>query len=241
MAGGHQNRSLYVGSRQRVAVGSEHPLRRPFTDRTGVRASRQPVVEARRQAHLAAPAHALLPAQLIEEVRRRSQRIFFTAPQVDAAIAVAIHGVAHVVGRHELGMTHCARPGTAHLLRIQGFAIHHPQRGEELGGKIIAAPGVAGQGSQRIQCRHVAEVAAVVGFQPPERDQVLPGHAVALRQLIEKGAMTSIQLAPAADAVFTEPRVEVLAERLHEFRLGTIQLQHTLLLLHGRHRRHRPG
>ena len=228
MPGGQQQGGLEIQRGQRCAVGAGHPGGGPGAQALRLAQTRLLVREARGQPDLSPPAHARLPAEAAQEVRPGGQRILLALPQVDASVAVTVHGVAQVGGGHELRMSHRTGPGAHELLHGQLLAFHELQGIDELAGEELGAALVAGQGRERIEGRDLAEVATVVRLQAPERDQVARRHAVAREQRFQESAVALQQRAALVHARRRDPGFEIGRESLHELRLAAVERDHPL-------------
>ena len=119
-----------------------------------------------------------MPAQPLQEIGRGGESVVFAFPQIAAAVTIVINRVLEKDGGHELGLAHGAGPGTFHLAGFHIAGLNDAQSVHQLAGKVIAPTAFARQGAECIQYRDAAQKAAVIGFQPPESNQVMAGDAV---------------------------------------------------------------
>ncbi len=151
------------------------------------------------------------------------QGIVQRAPDIDAAVTVAIHGVSAEGGGHELHVAHGAGPGAPHGVRRDVAGFEDVQGVQQLGTEERAAAAVMGQRGQRGRHGVVSHVAAIAGFQPPQGDQHGGGHAVALLDRFQQRPLQFQLPLAGGDAAFMHAPVEVLGEGLDEFRLVPVQ------------------
>ena len=133
---------------------------------------------ARRQANRRRRRFARHPAEGFHVARDAADRIGRTAQQVDGAVAVVVHGVAPVAGRHELRQAH--RPGVRALddERIHsGLARQQQQFFQFVAEVVLAAHAVEGDRGQRIDGAERARVAAERGFDAEDSQDHLGGNA----------------------------------------------------------------
>ena len=90
---------------------------------------------------------------------------------------------------HELHVAHRAGPRALHLLRGHVVVGEDAQRLHGLVAEELGALGHAGERRHRAQRREIAHVAAVVGLDAPEGDEILRRHAVLALQRIEQAAI----------------------------------------------------
>ena len=108
--------------------------------------------------------------------------------QIDAAVAIKVHGKPGPAGRHELPQPHGARVAAAHLERIDVGAVGQAQpllqlAAEEFGalfGARVSCREVKRQGGERVHHAEVAHLLAVDGLYPDDADDDLGGHTVFL-------------------------------------------------------------
>jgi len=130
--------------------------------------------------------HAGGPAMADEVVGHRAYGVLRAAPQIDAAVAIEVHGPARPAGRHELAQAHGAGVAAARLVRVDAGTVHQAQEllqlaleeGAPLGGARVGVGEVEGQGGQRVDDTVAAHVPAVQGLHADDADDDLGRHAV---------------------------------------------------------------
>ena len=170
----------------------------PFADRLRHLGHAHGAIDIGRRAHLIGPAHARLPALVDELLRGGGQRIRHRMPDVDAAVAVEIDAVLVIFRRQELREPGGAGPGRAHVLARHRALAEDLQRQDELGAILILAPADIGLRRQHAQRVVRQRVAAVIGLAAPDREHDGGGHAEALFDLGQRGAMFLHQPLPLA-------------------------------------------
>jgi len=223
--GQHQGgREFVLGQGHAIGFGDAQAC--PLTQ--GLAAGRAVQVEASGEADLATPDLAVPPADGLEEVGRRGQGIRYRGPEVLSAVAVLVQGIALEGAGHELHLSHGAGPGAAHGVSSDMPRLQDGQGLQQFAPEEFSAPALIGQGGQGTRDGVVAQVAAEVGFQPPEGDEYGGRHPVLVFQLLEKLAMVDQELAADLDAAFVDAPVQVVPEGVDEFRLALVEFDDLL-------------
>ena len=192
--------------------------------RHGAGAIGQHVVEPARHRDLVAPADAALPAVLLQIVGGGEDQVGRVVDHVAAAVAVAVDRVALERGRHELGRAERAGPGAAHLLGAQIAAIEDFQRGQELVAEIGLPAADAGQRRGGIQHVAIAHLGRVVGFDAPDRRDDVAVDPERFFGGVELRLVLRQDLAALGEPVVVHQDVEIVPDRLGEFRLRIHQV-----------------
>ncbi len=121
-------------------------------------------------------------------------------------------------------MTHGTGPGTFHALGLNGALVDNFQCRYQFPGEVGPPPLVTGQSGQGAGHGHLAEVAAVVGFQPPESNQVRRRYAGFLGYPIEQVTVGLKHLPAFFNAGVVDPPAEVIGKGSGELGLAPVQL-----------------
>ncbi len=119
-------------------------------------------------------------------------------------------------------MPHCTCPGAGNAGDIDIAILMQAQRSSQLAREQLRAALIAGQCCQCIEQRDIAEHGTVVGFQPPESEQVFRAHTVVRFDFMQQPIMFFQQLAAAFDTLVGDTLVDVLPEGMEEFRLRVV-------------------
>ena len=169
-AGGQHNLRFDIRCRQGRAIG----LAKAHAGEVAQRALGFRIGAARREPcrgpHFPPPGLATPPAIALEIMRDRGQRISAIIPNIAPAIAVKIHCQAFKIARHELRLTHRARPGTLHALRTRVPVIQDAQGRDQFIAEIGRAAAFPGQRRQSLHHAKAARIAAVIRLHAPDRD-----------------------------------------------------------------------
>ena len=117
-----------------------------------------------------------------------------------------------------------AGPGAAHLLGAQIAAVQDFQRREELIPEIFLAAADAGQGRGGLQHAAVAHLGRVVRFDAPDRRDRIAVDAIGFFRRIELRLVFGQDLAALGQAIVVDQNVEIIPDRLGEFRLRIHQI-----------------
>src|SRR5262249_3844218 len=116
----------------------------------------------------------------LERVCGRGERVRDRVPDVTLAVAVEIDGIFLEIRRHELGVTHRARPRTLKLGTRRVLLLDDLERGDQLRTELVRPPpheGLRGYGADRVIGRiDLAEA----GLASPDGDDDAGGHAILL-------------------------------------------------------------
>ena len=167
-----------------------------------------------------------LPARGLQIVGGRGQRIGSGVPDIAAAIAIEVHGVALVGGGDELGLAHRAGPGALHALWLHVTLLEDRERGEQLVVGELRAATFVGEGCQRADHAHVAGIGAEVAFHAPDGDQGVALHAVALLDAAQGLGMLGEQALAIAHTLQGSRAIQVFPHRPGELRLALVGTDH---------------
>ena len=183
----HRQMERCIGAirRQRLAVGKRHAPCRPLRQRQLDREVRLIPRQRLRDAHLLQPRLAALPAEALDIVSRRSERVGRRVQQIDAPVAVEVDAEVEVALGDELKLAELTRPRSAHFGDGKIAAVDDLDRRQQLPAEEIGPPAIVGERRQRRQRRAVAVEGAEVGLQTPEGGEHRRRHAELLLDLGE--------------------------------------------------------
>src|SRR5690606_1239702 len=96
---------------------------------------------------------------------------------------------------------------------------------------ILTATFISGEWAQRIHHRHLAKVAAVVGFQTPESYQIAGRYTVILGDAGKTRAVPGERCASLRNALISDPTIQVVSKGGGELRLLAIQLNYAGIVI----------
>jgi hypothetical protein len=172
---------------------------------------RQQVVEPQAgivKLHAKVRGHARRPVMAAKVVGHRADGVGRAVEQIDAAVVVKVHGVAHPAGRHELAQAHGARVAAARLEGVDVAAVGQAQKLLQLAAKERGALGrarvgggeVKGQRGQRIHHPEGAHLLAVEGLHADDAHDDVGGHAVLALGALQRGLVLLPKAQARADA-----------------------------------------
>ncbi len=163
------------------------------------------------------------------------------------AVAVEIDAVFDVGRRQKLRLADFAGEGADHVLQGKIAALDDLQRRQQFALEQFGAAAIMRHGGERADHRHLADVAlAVIGFQPPDRDDDLRRHAEPLLDPRQQRGVTLQHLPADVDAPGADAGGDILLEGLVEgAALAAVEGQHRRILRHAgerlrNHRRRNP-
>ena len=221
---GNQKEGAVVGARESLASGAMDSGALPLAHGHLPAAVGQQEIKALRHHHLVAPALRADPAVLLEIVGGRGDEVWHRIDHVASAVAVEVDGKTLERGRHELGRPEGARPGTLELFSFDVAARQDFERRKKFLAEIVLPAADTGQRRGRADHRPLADLGAVIGFDAPDRGDHVTVDAVGVLNRIEGGAVPGEHRAPVGDARVTDQDVEIVPDRLGEFRLRIHQV-----------------
>ena len=208
----------------RLAAGALDAELLPLRHRHRLGAVGQHEIKALGDHDLVAPGRTGLPAVLLQIVRGGGDQVMGIVDHVAAAVAVGIDGVALERGRHELRRPERAGPGAAQLLGPQIAAMQDFQRDQKLVLEVFLPAADAGQRRGGIQHAAIAHLRRVVGLDAPDRGDDVAVDAVGFFHRVELRLVLGEDLAALGEAVVVHEDVEIVPDRLGEFRLRIHQI-----------------
>src|SRR5262249_8190477 len=177
------------------------------------------VVEARRGDDLVAPGLAGDPAVHAQIVRGRGDHVGNGIDDVAPAIAVEVDRVALERRGHELRRSGRARPGAFEAVPPDVAAMDNLEGGEEFLPEIVLAPADARERRGRLQHGTLADRAAEIRFDTPDRRDDVTIDPVGLLDRREGRLIFRQDLLSGGDARVADQEIEIVPQRLGELRL----------------------
>ena len=196
----------------------------PFLQAELARAVRPQIVEPLRDHDLVAPGLAGDPAVHAQIVGGRGDDVGNGIDHVAPAVAVEIDRITLECRRHELRRTERARPRALEPIRPHVAAMNDFERRKEFLPEIILAPADAGERRGRLQHRALADRAAEIRFDPPDRRDDVAVDPIGFLHRREYRLVFRQNLPSAGDAGVVHQKIEIIPQRLRELRLGVEQV-----------------
>jgi cold shock CspA family protein/ribosome-associated translation inhibitor RaiA len=176
-------------------------------------------VHTLRRVHLISPARAALPTLADELLRCGGKRIRHRFPDILLAVAVEIDGIFVELRGQELGQTHGAAPGAAHIGELDVPFLQHLERVQQLLPKEVLPPAVISLRGEHGDGVLRQLVAAERGLAPPDREEDIARHAELLLDRGKRPGMLGGELFALRGEVGDVRLLDVVGRRLHEFSL----------------------
>ncbi len=103
-----------------------------------------------------------------EIIRCRTDGVSVVGPNVPSAALVEIKGVGEIARRHELRLSHRARPRADHLPRSNATLFEDDQGGKQLVTEVVAAKADISEARQRLNHIVRSEIVAEIGLEAPD-------------------------------------------------------------------------
>ena len=133
-------------------------------------------------------------------------------------------------------MAHRPGPAAGHVVDIDITLLDDLQRRDQLAFEKRAAPPVKGQCRQRLDHMERAAFGAIGAFQPPDGHHNRFVHAIGRLDLFQQRAVGRQRRLTVGDAFIRRGRVQIIPDRLGEFRLIAILVNHIGAVADGPHR-----
>jgi hypothetical protein len=174
------------------------------------------------QSHFLQPRLAALPAEALQILAGRAERIGRALDEIAPAVAVEIDAMLEIVRRQELHLAELASPGSAHLGRRQVTTLNDAQRIEQFAAEHVGAAAVPRQGGEGAQRAVLAGVGAEIRLQSPKGDDGVSRDAILTLDALEGRRILLHQRSAALHAVRRHHAVGELQEGLAEHALAAI-------------------
>jgi hypothetical protein len=179
-------------------------------------------IEIRRHDHFLQPRLTAFPAEALQVLAGRGQRVRRAPDEIAAAVAVEIDRVLDIVRGQELHLAKLAGPWPAHLGGREIAALDDAQRFQELAAEQLRPPAIPGERGKGAQRAVLAGVGAEIGFKSPERNDGIGGDTELAFDALEDRRILLHQRRTMLHAVDRHHAVGELQERLAEDALAAI-------------------
>ena len=147
--------------------------------------------------HWVVGGHAAFPAMGDKVVGHRADGVGRAAEQVDAVVAIEVHGPLHPAAGHELAHAHGARVAAAQRERVRSGAVREAQELLQLAAEVLGACLRAGVGCGEVEAQRgqgvdhaeIAHLLAVDGLHADDADDDFGRHAVLLFGTRQRGGI----------------------------------------------------